>query len=58
MLKKQLLHFEEGYKKSQKSRYKSAVNLLENIYQSLGNKDKLKEYQDKYNAADEKFVNS
>ncbi len=50
--------FEEGYKKTQKSRYQSAVNLLENIYQSLGNKDKLKEYQDKYNAADEKFVNS
>ena len=49
--------FEEGYKKANKSRYKSAVNLLENIYQSLGNKDKLKEYQDKYNAADEKFVN-
>lgn len=50
--------FEEGYKKSQKSRYKSAINLLENIYQSLGDKDKLKENQDKYNAADEKFVNS
>lgn len=49
--------FETGFKKSEKSRYKSAVNLLENIYQSLGNKDKLKEYQDKYNAADEKFVN-
>lgn len=49
--------FEEGYKKTEKSRYKSAVNLLESIYQSLSNKDKLKEYQDKYNSADEKFVN-
>ncbi len=49
--------FEEGYKKTEKSRYKSSANLLENIYQSLGDKDKLKEYQDKYNAADEKFVN-
>jgi hypothetical protein len=49
--------FEEGMKKSQKSRYKSSVNLLQNIYQSLGNKDKLKEYQDKYDAADAKFVN-
>ena len=49
--------FEEGNKKSQKSRYKSAINLLENIYQSLGDKDKLKTYQDKYDAADAKFVN-
>jgi hypothetical protein len=49
--------FEEGNKKSQKSRYKSAINLLENIYQSLGDKDKLKVYQDKYDAADAKFVN-
>jgi hypothetical protein len=49
--------FEEGNKKSQKSRYKSAINLLENIYQSLGDKDKLKAYQDKYDAADAKFVN-
>ncbi len=49
--------FEDGYKRTEKSRFKSAINLLENIYQSLGNKDKLKEYQDKYNTADEKFVN-
>jgi hypothetical protein len=49
--------FEEGFKKTEKSRYKSAVNLLENIYQSLGDKDNLKIYSDKYNAADEKFVN-
>lgn len=49
--------FEEGNKKSQKSRYKSAINLLQNIYQSLGDKDKLKAYQDKYDAADANFVN-
>jgi hypothetical protein len=30
---------------------------LENIYQSLGDKDKLKAYQDKYDGADAKFVN-
>lgn len=48
---------EQGYKKSERSRYKSAVNLLENIYQSLGDKDKLKFYQDKYDQADAKFVN-
>ncbi len=54
---KAMSSFEEGYKKTEKSRYKSAVNLLENIYQSLGDKDNLKVYSDKYNAADEKFVN-
>ncbi|MEO8854213.1 MAG: hypothetical protein ABI359_10560 [Ginsengibacter sp.] len=47
---------EAGYKKSERSRYKSTVNLLQNIYQSLGNKDKLKVYQDKYDQADTKFV--
>ena len=50
-------NFEEGNKKTQKSRYKSAINLLQNIYQSLGDKDKLKGYQDKYDGADAKFVN-
>lgn len=47
---------EQGYKKSERSRYKSTVNLLENIYQSLGDKDKLKFYQEKYDQADTKFV--
>jgi hypothetical protein len=46
-----------GYKKSDKSRYKSIVNLLENIYQNLDQKDKVKLYNDKYDAADSKFVN-
>ncbi len=47
----------DGYKKSEKSRYKSAVNLLENIYQSLGDKVNLKKFQDLYDGADAKFVN-
>lgn len=48
---------EEGFKKDEKSKYKSTVNLLQNIYQSLGDKDNLKVYQDKYDQADTKFVN-
>ncbi|HUZ58431.1 MAG TPA: hypothetical protein VMU83_06595 [Hanamia sp.] len=46
-----------GYKSSEKSKYKSAVNLLENIYQSLGDNANLKKYQDLYDGADAKFVN-
>lgn len=48
---------EEGFLKAERSKYKSAANLLQNIYQSLGDKDKLKIYQDKYDQADTKFVN-
>jgi hypothetical protein len=48
---------ETGLKKSEKSKYKSAVNLLQNIYQSLGDKVNLKKYQDIYDAADAKFIN-
>ncbi|MEO9023214.1 MAG: hypothetical protein ABI237_18215 [Ginsengibacter sp.] len=47
----------DGFKKSERSKYKSAVNLLQNIYQSLNDKDKLKSYQEKYDQADAKFVN-
>lgn len=54
---KAMTTLEEGFKKSEKSRYKSVVNILENIYQSLGDKAKLKTYQDKYDQADSKFVN-
>jgi hypothetical protein len=54
---KALSILEQGYKKAEKSRYKSVVNLLQNIYQSLGDKTHLKEYQDKYDQADAKFVN-
>jgi len=48
---------ESGHKKSDKSRYKSIDNLMQNIYQSLEQKDKLKVYQDKYDNADNTFVN-
>ena len=47
---------QDGYKKSDKSRYKSIVNLMQKIYQSLNDNAKVKEYQDKYDAADTKFV--
>ncbi len=42
-------------KKADRSRYKSIVNLMQNIYQSLGDKDNLKKYQDMYDGADKKF---
>ena len=48
---------EIGNKKSEKSKYKQSVNLLQNIYQSLGDNANLKKYQDLYDAADAKFVN-
>ncbi|MEO8821588.1 MAG: hypothetical protein ABI267_04095 [Ginsengibacter sp.] len=54
---KALNSFGEGAKKSEKSRYKSAANLLENIYQSLGDKANLKKYQDFYDGAETKLVN-
>lgn len=41
--------------KADRSRYKSIVNLMQNIYQSLGDRDNLKKYQDMYDAADELF---
>lgn len=49
--------YEQDFKKTNKSRYKTAANLMQNIYQSIGDKDKLKIYQDKYDQADAKFVN-
>jgi len=54
---KALTTLEEGYKKAERSKYKSVANLLQNIYQSLGDNAKLKIYQDKYDQADAKFVN-
>ncbi|MEO6134553.1 MAG: hypothetical protein ABIP35_05335 [Ginsengibacter sp.] len=42
--------------KADKSRYKSIVNLMQNIYQSVGDKTNLKIYQDKYDAADNVMV--
>jgi hypothetical protein len=46
----------QGFRKSDKSRYKSIVNLMQKIYQSLNQDDKVKLYQDKYDAADTKFT--
>ena len=54
---KAIAQLESAGKKSEKSKYKSVDNLMQNIYQSLEQKDKLKIYQDKYDAADAKFVN-
>ncbi|MEO5649535.1 MAG: hypothetical protein ABIR03_06370 [Ginsengibacter sp.] len=48
---------EADHKKEDKSRYKSIVNLMQNIYQSMEQKDKLKIYQDKYDKAEETFSN-
>ncbi len=53
---KAMAQLESAGKKSEKSKYKSVDNLMQNIYQSLEQKDKLKIYQDKYDAADAKFV--
>ncbi|MEO9031607.1 MAG: hypothetical protein ABI285_00075, partial [Ginsengibacter sp.] len=47
----------DGYKKSEKSKYKSIVNLMQKIYESMNQNDKVKLYQDKYDGADAKFVN-
>ena len=53
---KALNTLEATHKKSEKSRYKSIVDLMQKIYQSLNQNDKVKLYQDKYDAADAKFV--
>ena len=50
-----LKRLEESGKSSDKSRYKSIANLMQNIYQSLSDKVNLKVYQDAYDAADSKF---
>jgi len=46
-----------GYKKEDKSRYKSILNLMQKIYESLNQEDKVKAYQDKYDGANAKFIN-
>lgn len=46
-----------GYKKADKSKYKSTVNLMQGIYQYLNQPDKLKFYQAKYDSSDSKFIN-
>lgn len=47
---------ETSAKKADKSRYKSITNLMQNIYQSLNDKENLKVYQDLYDKADAKFI--
>lgn len=54
---KSLATLEAGNKKADKSRYKSIDNLMQKIYQSLNMDAKVKIYQDKYDGADDKFVN-
>jgi hypothetical protein len=54
---KAVAQLEASGKKADKSKFKSIDNLMQNIYQSLEQKDKLKVYQDKYDQADAKFVN-
>ncbi len=54
---KALSSLEGDYKKGDKSRYKSITDLMQKIYQSLSQNDKVKVYQDKYDAADDKFIN-
>ncbi len=54
---KALTTLEAAYKKSEKSHYKSIVDLMQKIYESLNQNDKVKLYQTKYDAADAKFVN-
>jgi hypothetical protein len=54
---KALSTLEAGNKKSDKSKYKSIVDLMQRVYTSLNQSDKVKLYQGKYDTADAKFVN-
>ena len=54
---KALTSLEAGFKKSNKSKYKSIADLMQRIYSALNQADKVKLYQGKYDAADAKFVN-
>ena len=54
---KALSILEGSNKKSDKSKYKSIADLMQRIYTSLNQQDKVKIYQAKYDAADTKFVN-
>lgn len=54
---KALSVLEGSNKKSDKSKYKSIVDLMQRIYTSLSMPDKVKIYTAKYDAADAKFVN-
>ena len=54
---KALSALEANNKKSDKSRYKSITDLMQKIYQSTSQNDQVKVYQDKYDKADDKFIN-
>ncbi|MDB5223350.1 MAG: hypothetical protein JWN83_2017 [Chitinophagaceae bacterium] len=54
---KALSTIEASNKKSDKSKYKSIVDLMQRIYTSLNQADKVKIYQAKYDSADAKFIN-
>jgi hypothetical protein len=54
---KALASLETGNKKTERSRYKSVVDLMQRIHQGLDQNDKVKTYQQMYDAADTKFVN-
>jgi len=54
---KALSTLEAGYKKTDKSKYKSIVDLMQRVYTSLNQADKVKLYTAKYDSADSKFVN-
>ena len=54
---KALSTLEASNKKADKSKYKSITDLMQRIYTSLNQSDKVKMYQAKYDTADAKFVN-
>lgn len=54
---KALSTLEGSSKKADKSKYKSIVDLMQRIYTSLNQADKVKTYQVKYDTADAKFIN-
>jgi hypothetical protein len=54
---KALAGLETGFKKTERSRYKSVADLLQRIYNGLGQNDKVKVYEKKYDDADKQFVN-
>lgn len=54
---KALNNLEGSNKKTDKSKYKSIADLMQRLYTSLNQPDKVKIFQAKYDAADAKFVN-
>ncbi len=54
---KSLSILEKSNKKADKSKYKSIADLMQRIYTSLNQQDKVKLYTAKYDTADSKFIN-